>query len=60
MPAPLEDGSDDGTDGDDSLPARQRRCADLDLANGAVVIYDVENHNAWLQSDGAVAIDALE
>lgn len=57
MPAPLEDRPDDG---DDSLPARQRRCADLDLANGEVVIYDVENHNAWIQSDGAVGVDTLE
>ena len=57
MPAPLEDRTDDA---DDSLPARKRRCADLDLANGEVVIYDVENHNAWIQSDGAVGIDALD
>lgn len=57
MPAPLEDRPDDGGD---SLPARQRRCADLDLANGEVVIYDVENHNAWIQSDGAVGVDTLE
>lgn len=57
MPAPLEDGSDDG---DDSLPAPRGRCADIDLASGEVVIYDLENHNAWIQSDGAVGIDGLE
>ena len=56
MPAPLEDRSDED---DDSLPAPQHRCADLDLANGEVVIYDVENHNAWIQSSGAVGGDAL-
>ena len=55
MPAPLEDGSDDG----DDLPAPRGRCTDLELESGEVVIYDVENHNAWVQSDGAVDADGL-
>lgn len=29
-------------------------CAALELATGAVVVYDPENHRAWLQSDTAL------
>lgn len=30
-------------------------CAALELATGAVVVYNPENHRAWLQSNTAVA-----
>ena len=53
MPSPLEDDTDDG------LPARSGRWTDLHLENGEVVIYDVDNHNAWIQSDGAVDVDGV-
>jgi hypothetical protein len=54
MPAPIEN----DTDGD-SLPTPSGRCADLELEDGAVVIYDTENHSAWIQSDGAVELSTL-
>jgi hypothetical protein len=54
MPAPLEDGPDE-TD----LPAPRGRCTDLELESGEVVIYDLDNHNAWIQSDAAVDSDRL-
>jgi len=34
------------------------RYADLDL-DGEVVIYDRENHRAWIQSDAGVEVTAM-
>jgi hypothetical protein len=39
--------------------ARTRRYDELEIANGDVVIYDTENHSAWIQSDGAVTADEV-
>lgn len=54
MPAPMENDSDEA-----SLPTPSGRCADLVLESGEVVIYDADNHRAWIQSDGAVEVTAL-
>jgi hypothetical protein len=54
MPAPIENSS-----GGDSLPTTHDRCADFELEDGAVVIYDTKNHNAWIQSDDAVELSVL-
>lgn len=54
MPAPIENSSDG-----DSLPTTRDRCAGFKLEDGEVVIYDTKNHNAWIQSDGAVELSAL-
>jgi len=35
------------------------RCADLRLPNGETVIYDTEEPTAWIQSRGAVDLEAL-
>jgi hypothetical protein len=35
------------------------RCDELEIANGDVVIYDVDNHRAWIQSDETVAGDEM-
>lgn len=32
---------------------------ELEVGNGDVVIYDVDNHNAWIQSDDAVERDSM-
>lgn len=32
--------------------------ASLDLKNGELVIYDPDNHRAWLQSDATVKLGA--
>ncbi len=52
MPAPLED------DADRPDPT-SARWAELRLANGETVIYDTEEPTAWIQSTGAVALEAL-
>lgn len=33
-------------------------CATLELASGEVIIYNPENHQAWIQSDAAVTLQA--
>lgn len=35
------------------------RYAQLELADGSVVIYDVENPTAWLQSDASVSCSSV-
>ncbi|MFQ3319490.1 MAG: hypothetical protein ACI8UR_000941 [Natronomonas sp.] len=50
MPAPPEH------DRDDALPVRRSQCVVIELENGEVIIYDTENHSAWLQSDAAVEL----
>ena len=35
------------------------RYDELEIANGDVVIYDVDNHRAWIQSDEAVTGDEI-
>lgn len=52
MSAPPE--IDDGDRGVDD----GERWADIVLETGEVVIYDTDNHTAWVQSDTAVARDA--
>jgi hypothetical protein len=39
--------------------ARTRRYDELEVANGDVVIYDTENHRAWIQSDGATTAEEM-
>lgn len=36
----------------DDVPA----LASIDLENGDLVVYDSDNHEAWIQSDAAVAL----
>ena len=52
------DDTDPRLDEDSSEEKRDRpvalRYTSLDLEDGAVVIYDRDNHRAWIQSDGAV------
>ncbi|PSQ32607.1 hypothetical protein BRD11_06675 [Halobacteriales archaeon SW_12_69_24] len=52
MPAPPQE----ETDGQDP---RSARWAELRLANGETVIYDTEEPTAWIQSKGAVDLEAL-
>lgn len=52
MPAPLEDDA-------DSPEPTSARWAELRLANGETVIYDTEHPTAWIQSTGAVRLEAL-
>ncbi|WP_254839457.1 DUF7331 family protein [Natronomonas marina] len=52
MPAPLQD---DG----DSPETTSTRWAELHLESGEVVIYDTEEPTAWIQSSGAVSLEAL-
>ena len=35
------------------------RYDELEIANGDVVIYDAENHRAWIQSDDAVPRESM-
>jgi phage pi2 protein 07 len=35
------------------------RYQQLEIENGDVVIYDADNHSAWIQSDDAVGTDAM-
>ncbi|UPM42159.1 DUF7331 family protein [Halocatena salina] len=44
----------DGTNGDDT----EQDCIVLELEDGEVVIYDPNNHRAWIQSDVAVEISS--
>ncbi|MDG5774815.1 hypothetical protein VB773_15120 [Haloarculaceae archaeon H-GB2-1] len=39
--------------------AQQRRYAELDLGGDEFVIYDRENHQAWLQSTVAIPVEDL-
>ena len=36
------------------------RYADISLENGEVVIYDVDNEDAWIQSDSSTTQDAMD
>lgn len=38
-------------------PDRTNNCAALAFADGSVVIYDRENHRAWIQSTTTVTLD---
>jgi len=42
---------------DDGRPDEQYD--ELEVANGDVVIYDVDNHSAWIQSDDAVSRESM-
>jgi hypothetical protein len=53
MSPPLED---DGSEV--SPPARRDQCVEIELESGELVIYDRENHRAWIQSDDAVELEA--
>lgn len=52
---------DEATDlvGNVDVPATTDRYADLDLGDDAFVVYDRRNHQAWIQSSSAVAVDEL-
>ena len=39
--------------------ADHQRYADLDIGDGEHVVYDRQNHDAWLQSTVAVSFDDL-
>lgn len=41
------------------VPARTNQCAELSLADGGIVIYDRNNHRAWIQSSDATSIKDL-
>ncbi|SEN11727.1 hypothetical protein SAMN05216388_1001405 [Halorientalis persicus] len=45
----------DDADAERDAPVAAGQYVELDAAEG-VVIYDRENHCAWLQSDGAVSV----
>ena len=49
-----EDSHDEQTDSTET-----GRYDELEIANGDVVIYDAENHRAWIQSDDAVARETM-
>ncbi|QLD85902.1 hypothetical protein HWV23_09245 [Natronomonas halophila] len=53
MTPPLED---DASEASPPVPAD--RCVDIELESGELVIYDRENHRAWIQSDDAVELEA--
>ena len=36
-----------------------RQYGELEIENGDVVIYDTENHRAWIQSDESVERDGM-
>jgi hypothetical protein len=54
MPAPTQNDPDD-----EPRQPTSSRCVEIELENGALVIYDTENHSAWIQSDDAVDVTAL-
>lgn len=37
----------------------QQRYASLHIDDGEMVIYDLSNHQAWIQSNHAVSIDGM-
>jgi len=41
------------------VPASADRYADLNIGDDAFVVYDRRNHQAWIQSTRAVAVDDL-
>lgn len=43
-------------DTDVAMESRGVDCAALELATGAVVIYNPENHRGWVQSDVGVTL----
>lgn len=44
-------------DNDGTVDDSERRFAELTLGDDELVIYDRENHRAWLQSDVAVQVE---
>jgi desulfoferrodoxin (superoxide reductase-like protein) len=50
---------DDTESGTASIEAEEQdRYGEISLETGEIVIYDRENHNAWLQSHAAVDLEA--
>ena len=47
-------------DDPDTEPSRESRCAEISLADGGIVIYDTENHSAWIQSSDAVELEDVD
>ena len=46
------------TDTDDAAgDAQERRTAELDIGDDEFVIYDRENHQAWIQSTVSIPVD---
>ena len=57
-----EDGSPDDRSPADSRgvdPTTDERYASLHVEDAAMVVYDVSNHRAWVQSDLAMSLDAM-
>jgi len=45
---------------DDSQPNRDKdRYAELEVQDDAVLIYDQQNHSAWIRSNGAVSLYSM-
>jgi hypothetical protein len=42
----------------DLQPTTDHRYGTFETADGTLVIYDVDNHRSWIQSDQTVALDA--
>ncbi|MDX1746340.1 MAG: hypothetical protein R3324_10415 [Halobacteriales archaeon] len=58
MSQPTEDGSLSLPSPDPPGPTLPRRYAAIRLVDGEVVIYDTNNHRAWIQSDLATTAPA--
>jgi len=52
MTTRTDDTAEDHTVGPNTVA--YERYGEISLESGSVVIYDVENESAWIQSDGAV------
>ena len=40
-------------------PSTDERYASLHVEDAAMVVYDVSNHRAWVQSDLAISLDSM-
>lgn len=49
----------DDTDGMVAVEEQSERYAELNIGDEEFVIYDRENHRAWIQSTSAVAVEEL-
>jgi hypothetical protein len=54
---PMSTNATDDTDGTVEETAQEDRYADLNIGDEEFVIYDKENHRAWLQSTVAVPVE---
>ncbi|WP_172824915.1 hypothetical protein [Halorientalis sp. IM1011] len=42
---------------DEAVDPQQPQCAELDIGEDEFVIYDRDNHRAWIQSSVSVPVD---